>query len=409
VPRSASAAVAAALIDQQSVRTHLASAAAPGQPRCWSLTLACHQTHRHDTDTLFVTANLNAGGAQRSLVNLASGLVARHRLAVAVCEAGTGAAFWLALIEAGVPVFRPAATAEPLALAEALLAWAGGHGVVSICLWNVDPKVKLLLARFSPPALRLIDVSPGHYAFEELEAVAAWGAAIDIEPPGYYARLDTLVLKYHGAEVPAVARTLVIPNGVAARAMQRAIPDHPRFLVSGRIAPSKRLETIIDAWLLVHAGHAAARLHIVGSAEPRHAAYAHTLSVRAGDAGVIFRGAMPALEYLAEPFTAAVVLGTHQGSPNAVLEAMSAGIAVIANASGGTGELVRDGVTGWLLAEECGAASLAHAMREAIADPLRTRRMAHAGRGFVARRHTVGEMVERYAALLGIGQRELVA
>ena len=405
LPRSASAAAVAALIDQQSVRTHLASTCAPGQPRCWSLTLACHQTHRRDTDTLFVTANLNAGGAQRSLVNLATGLVARHRLAVAVCEAGTSTAFGLALIEAGVPVFRPVATAEPLALAEALLAWAGGHGVASICLWNVDSRVKLLLARFAPPALRLIDVIPGHYAFEELEAVAAWGAAIDIEPPGYYARLDTLVLKYRCAEVPAVARTLVIPNGVAARAPRSATPDHPRFLVSGRIAPSKRLETIIDAWLLVHAEHAAACLHIVGTAEPRHAAYAHALAVQAGHTGVIFRGAMPALEYLAEPFTAALVLGTHQGSPNAVLEAMSAGIAVIANASGGTGEMVKDGSTGWLLAEDCDAAALALAMQAAIDDPRRARRMAAAGRAFVIRHHGMEAMVERYAAMLDIPQR----
>ena len=148
------------------MRATAAPRATPSLPRSWSLTLACHQAHRHDTDTLFVTANLNAGGAQRSLLNLASGLLGRHRFAVAVCEAGTSTAFGLALIAAGVPAFRPVATAEPLALAEALLAWASGHGVASICLWNVDPRVKLLLARFAPPALRLIDVSPGQYAFE---------------------------------------------------------------------------------------------------------------------------------------------------------------------------------------------------------------------------------------------------
>lgn len=405
LPRCAPAAAVAALLGQQCVRDTPAPRATPSLPRSWSLTLACHRAHRHDTDTLFVTANLNAGGAQRSLLNLASCLFGRHRFAVAVCEAGTSTAFGLALIAAGVPAFRPAATAEPLALAEALLAWASGHGVTNICLWNVDPRVKLLLARFAPPALRLIDVSPGQYAFEELEAAASWGAALDIAAPDYYARLDTLVLKYHHAVAPAAVRTLVIPNGVAARAMQAAMPAHPRFLVSGRIAPSKRLETILDAWHPVHARYRDARLHIVGTAEPRHADYAQALTVQAADSGVIFRGALPALEYLLEPFTAAVVLGTHQGSPNAVLEAMSAGIAVIANASGGSGEIVHAGDTGWLLAEDCDAAALAQAMLEAIADPLRTRRMASAGRAFVARHHTIAAMVERYAALLDAGCR----
>ncbi len=407
LPRDAPAAAVAAVIEQQSVRTTLAPGNAPSLPRSWSLTLACRQVQRQDTDTLLVTANLNAGGAQRSLVNLATGLLARHRLAVAVCEAGTSTAFASALTAAGVPVFRPTASPDPLALAEALLAWAGGHGVASVCLWNVDPKVKLLLARFAPPVLRLIDVSPGRYAFEELAAVASWGRAIDIRVADYYARLDTLVLKYHCAAAPVAARTLVIPNGVAARAMQSASPAEPRFLVSGRIAPSKRLETILDAWRLVQARYPQARLHVVGTAEPRHADYARSLAVRAAGSGVIFRGAELALEYLSEPFTAALILGTHQGSPNAVLEAMSAGIAVIANASGGTGEIVRDVSTGWLLAEDCDAAALALAMLEAIDDPLRNRRVAAAGREFVARHHTIDAMVERYAVLFDAGSRGL--
>lgn len=62
--------------------------------------------------------------------------------------------------------------------------------------------------------------------------------------------------------------------------------------------------------------------------------------------------------------------GAERSSPNAVLEAMSAGIAVIANASGGTGELgssdrgpsSTDGSTGRLMAEDCAAAALAQAI-----------------------------------------------
>ena len=215
------------------------------------------------------------------------------------------------------------------------------------------------------------------------------------------------MLKYHCADAPAAARTLVIPNGVATRAMQSASPAEPRFLVSGRIAPSKRLEIILDAWRLVQAQNPQARLHVVGTAEPRHADYARSLAVRAAGSGVIFRGAQPALGYLAEPFTAALVLGTHQGSPNAVLEAMSAGIAVIANASGGTGEIVRDGSTGWLLAEDCDGAALALAMQEVIDEPLHSRHLAAAGRAFVARHHTIDAMVERYAVLFDAGSRGL--
>src|SRR4029077_2565832 len=50
-------------------------------------------------------------------------------------------------------------------------------------------------------------------------------------------------------------------------------------------------------------------------------------------------------------YSVALILGEHQGSPNAVLEAPAAGVPVVANDSGGTRELVVDGRTGLLLRE----------------------------------------------------------
>ena len=176
------------------------------------------------------------------------------------------------------------------------------------------------------------------------------------------------------------------------------------LLVSGRIAPSKRLEDVLAAFAMVSARHAGAELHVVGTAEPRHAAYAAAIATQARGCAVLFRGAMPDLEFLAEPFTAALVLGTHQGSPNAVLEAMSAGIPVIANASGGTGDIVRDGQTGWLLREDCDAGEIANAMCNAIAEGELNRRLGAAARAFVAVHHGMEAMVEAYLALLSAPQ-----
>jgi len=45
---------------------------------------------------------------------------------------------------------------------------------------------------------------------------------------------------------------------------------------------------------------------------------------------------------------------------------MAAGLPVIANASGGTGGIVRAGKTGWLLPEHCTAAGLAAAIPAVI-------------------------------------------
>ncbi len=381
------------------VRTTLAPRHSVRLPRIWSLTLCAHRPGVADTDTLFVTANLNAGGAQRSLVNLAVPLAQRHRLAVAVVGRSTQAEFAGALTAGGVQVFRCAQANDTLAAAEALLAWAARHGVKNLCFWNVDARIKLLVARFAPPALRLIDVSPGHYAFEELEAALPWADAFDMNRDTYFGRLDELVFKYRSARVPAGVRCHAVPNGVATRPARLHLPAAPRFLVSGRIAPSKHLSLILEAFREVCATHATAELHVVGSAEPRHAEYASGLMQQAAGLPVVFRGARPQLDFLAEPFAAAVVLGTHQGSPNAVLEAMAAGIPVIANASGGSGEIVIGGANGWLLAEDCTVEALAQAMREAVTDTARNLRFGQAARCFVQERHAIEGMVEAYLAL----------
>ena len=399
-PDTPADAIAARLADWP-VRTDLAPQRAPRLPRAWSLTLTDHRTVPAEFDTLLVTANLNAGGAQRSLVNLALPLSRRQRIAIGVVGPSTQDAFAGTLLAGGVRVFRPAPAAEPLAAAESLLAWAARHGVRNLCFWNVDARMKLLIARFAPPHLRLIDVSPGHYAFLELEAALPWAAAFDMDAAAFYARLDHLVLKYRAAQAPPAACVSVIPNGVAPRPARAAWPAAPRFLVSGRIAPSKRLELVVAAFGQFAALHAGAELHVVGVAEPRHADYAASLERQAGHARVRFRGARPTLDFLSETFTAAVVLGTHQGSPNAVLEAMSAGIPVIANASGGTGEVVINGRTGWLLREDCGAAEIVQALREAASDQARNELFGRVGRALVAEHHAMETMVARYLTLFG--------
>lgn len=213
----------------------------------------------------------------------------------------------------------------------------------------------------------------------------------------FYERLDTLILKYHAARHPACARVEVIPNGVDG-ATPSPVATLPRFLVSGRIAPSKRLEDIVAAFALVHASDDRAELHVFGTVEERHREYARTLGFAAP--GVCLRGASFDLAHCREPWTAAVILGTRQGSPNAVLEAMAAGIPVIANDSGGTRESVIAGETGWLLPEDVRADRIAAAMREAWADPERSARLGLAARAHVLRHNAIARMAESYLAVL---------
>ena len=390
----------AARLATHPVRASLAAAPFARAPRIASVALARRPHDGARIATLFITANLNAGGAQRSLVNLAAALKPRHRLAIAVCAESTAEHFPATLRASGIEAFRPAADADPFAVAESILAHAEGRGAANLCFWNADPRVKLAVAKFAPAGLRVLDVSPGAYAFSEMEEADRFAQSIAFPAAAYYERLDALVLKYRAAAHPRCKRVEVIANGVAWREPRGAAPIHPRFLVSGRIAPSKRLETIVAAFRQLAARHPDAELVIAGTVEERHAGYARGLFESAAGSAIRFPGDGAGLAHLDEAFTAAIVLGIHQGSPNAVLEAMAAGIAVIANDSGGTRELVGYGETGWLLAEEACDEALAAAMHEAIVNPRDRAERAARALERVRAEHSLEAMAHGYLALL---------
>ena len=398
VPPDSSEIVIAGHLATHPVRNHLVAEPLARAPRAWSVACAWHRGAGAELDTLFVTANLNAGGAQRSLVNLATAIADRHRIAVAVCGDSTQGNFARQLSGARVRAFRPGPSPDPFALAESILIEAARTQAGSLCFWNADPRLKLLIAKFAPPALRLVDASPGAYAFEEMERERAFAGAITTSVEAYYQRLDALILKHPARSFPAARAVHVIPNGVAIRAAMPQRPPTPKFLVSGRIAPSKHLETIIAAFARVREALDMAELHIVGQAEPRHARYGAELVAASRSLPVRFRGAAEDLEHLDEGFTGTVVLGTHQGCPNAVLEAMAAGIPVIANASGGTGELVRDRESGWLLAEEPDVEALSRAMVECATHACLGETFAARAVERVRAEFTIDAMAGRYLA-----------
>ena len=81
-----------------------------------------------------------------------------------------------------VDVYRTAASRDPFDHAERLVARIASEQIGTICFWNVDPKIKLLVARalgFTDVAL--VDVSPGPASFDEMRRV---GFEAEAEEPG---------------------------------------------------------------------------------------------------------------------------------------------------------------------------------------------------------------------------------
>jgi glycosyltransferase involved in cell wall biosynthesis len=359
---------------------------------------------------VFVTANLDVGGAQRSLVNLCESLQGRFRFDVAVTGGGDWPGFLRRLESAGVTVVGPTPVNDVFEQAEMVLAHATAIDAGTLCFWNVDPRLKLLLARFGKlRGLRIVDVSPGADAFDEIAAAEGFGAIAGAPVDGFFRELDVLVHKHETrSDLVDQAREIVIPNGVPTPANVRrhwGLPPGPRIVVSGRIAPSKFLHEIVAAMCLVWERRPDCELHLYGPFDRRNRDYGE--SVRRLLSPDMFgrawlHGAHEDVPERLADYDLFVVLGRNQGCPNALLEAMAAGLPVIANDSGGTREIVKDGETG-LLVDGCAPAPLAAAMLKLLADRDLARRLATNGRRHVETHFSMAAMADAYERLFAAG------
>jgi glycosyltransferase involved in cell wall biosynthesis len=93
--------------------------------------------------------------------------------------------------------------------------------------------------------------------------------------------------------------------------------------------------------------------------------------------------------------------GDTEGLPVGLLEAMAAGLAVVATRHAGIPEAVVEGETG-LLVDEHDAAAMAAALVALLRDPERTRRLGAAGRARVLARFTHDHVAARLRDILGL-------
>jgi glycosyltransferase involved in cell wall biosynthesis len=94
-----------------------------------------------------------------------------------------------------------------------------------------------------------------------------------------------------------------------------------------------------------------------------------------------------------------------EGTPNAILEGMAAGLPVIATPVGGIGEIVRHGETGWLVPPN-DASALAEVLRHLRADPSLQRQLGEAAQTFVREHHSVGALMERILRVYAVVMSE---
>jgi len=242
-------------------------------------------------------------------------------------------------------------------------------------LWLISP-LRRCLARLA--------MKPAH------RVVAVWSAGRDL-----LARL-----------VPA-DRIRLIDNGVRTELFRRADGTAlapPRVLYAGLLTPRKGLLDLLDASTLLHERGIAHELVLVGGTPDE-----------GGDAEAVVRSAangharvlgprqpelMPSVYAEADVFC---LPSWWEAMPLSVLEAMAAGLPVVASDVGDVGRAVDDGETGFLVPPR-DPEVLAQALEKLLTDPALRRRMGDAGQARVGEHFsaeaTVRSISEMYEELL---------
>lgn len=183
---------------------------------------------------------------------------------------------------------------------------------------------------------------------------------------------------------PAPLRGEGLIVGIVARLEPQK--DIPTLLGAIEIAFTIGGESIISELWIIGDGPDRAKLEAMASSSP-------TLKNRVRFLGR--RDDVPALLKMMDIF---VLSSLWEGMPNAVIEAMAAGLPVIATAVDGTTELVDDGSTG-LLVSPGSPRPLAVAINNLARDEELRRRMGAAGRERVERVFGEERMVDEFASL----------
>jgi glycosyltransferase involved in cell wall biosynthesis len=204
------------------------------------------------------------------------------------------------------------------------------------------------------------------------------------------------------------ARVGVIPNvtgGLPVEPAARPVDEAPGYLLFvGRLRIRKGVEVLLEALRSLRATQPGACLLVAGDGEHRASLERRAAELDLGSA-VRFLGRCDAgrVRGLLRGACALVVPSIYEGMPLVVLEAMEAGVPVIASRVSGIPEVVADGRTGWLVPPE-DPERLAAALEAALADPEEARRRGEAGRRRVEDEFRPAHAAARWRAVV-LGER----
>lgn len=369
---------------------------------------------------VLVTNNFSTGGAQSSarrlLVELArSGIATRAVVIEEQRDYPTPGRTALERAGVRVDVAPRAGSVDPLVTARAVAAVVDEARPDAVLFWNAIPEHKVLIADLLV-GVDVWDVSPGEMYFASFERyLRRPRVGLPYLSLRDYGRLlRGAIVKYEGERERAVstlgAQVAVITNGVdVPPAPQRRAGDGRVVGTLARIAPDKKLEQLIDAARL-----RPFELRIAGAPEAGSEGYATGMlgmphnfvgAPEAGSEGAgmlgmphSFVGEREAAEFLREIDVFAMI-SEPGGCPNAILEAMAAGLPIVATDHGAARELLGDA---GVIVPRGDSAALATEIHALLDDAARRARLGDAAHARARERFSVARMAADYTRVCGL-------
>jgi L-malate glycosyltransferase len=351
--------------------------------------------------------SLSPGGTERLVIEIVRALAGRIDFVVC-CLDEPGS--WASEVEAlQVPVValsrRPGFQPR---LAVHLARVMKAHQIDVVHCHHYSPFVYGVLASLLKPATQLVFTEHGKLSGAGPSRKRRWVNPLLSRRHGHLRAVSADLRRHMLGEGFQPERLSVLYNGIepgerpskpqrdAARKMLGLSPEAFVIGTAGRLDPVKNLDLLLQTHAALTATHEHAHTVIVGDGPERTALEAKAAAL--GVSGSLsFAGYRSDVRSLIPAFDVFLNCSAYEGVSLTILEAMAAGLPVVATPVGGNPEVVVDQHTGFLIPPS--ATALAVAIKSLANDQTRRVAMGEAGRRRVEQHFSIGRMVQEYADL----------
>ena len=282
-----------------------------------------------------------------------------------------------------------AAIAGRLTRRKVLIKMGGGRGIGEVAVSRGTFLGRLKLRAFGRLRPQIVAVDRG--LAEELKGFGLERLSVKVVPNGVDSR------QY----------APLTPEDKRIRRRELGLPDGLIFLYAGRLAPEKRLDLFLQSFSSTLKEAPAPPFFAVVGTGPEEEA----LKSRSGALGVQdkvkFFGPRHDVSKFCQAADVFVLPSVSEGLPNAVLEAMSSSLVVLASGVGGLLDLVQDGVNGFLF-EPSRPEQLTEKLLEAYRSLDGFPELGRRARAVILEKYSLERLADRYLELYAASRRAAV-